>query len=374
MRSELGARILELETELVQVFVAGGIIIDNVVASDGTVHRQTMGGNGVYSAAGARLWLDSVGIVGSVPSNYPMDWLAALRASRIDTAGITRVDETVDASEWFFYRGNGSRVDRLYAAPNDYEAFGLKGSSVTPTEAAAFEEYLRNRISPGRTFAEFRQANPLRSNQIPDEYWSAAGVHLAPGPMRVQTSLAVDLCGGGRCISMDPGPPEPAMNLDAPVTAQDFSMVDAVLPSEKELAMMAPGASVEKGLAMLIEAGAAIAAVKRGAHGSVFRTRNDSTSHLVPPIAVTARDPTGAGDAYCGGFLAGLVATGDALNAALCGTVSASFAVEAFGPFHLLAANRDAVSRRFRQLAAQCGATDAEQRLAVIFQNSPTRS
>ena len=374
MRSEWVARILELGTELVQVFVAGGIIIDNVVASDGMVHRQTMGGNGVYSAAGARLWLDSVGIVGSVPSNYPMDWLAALRASGIDTSGITRVDETVDASEWFFYRGNGSRVDRLYAAPNDYEAFGLKGSSVTPTEAAAFEKYLRNRTSPGRSFAEFRQANPLRSNQIPDGYWSAAGVHLAPGPMQVQTSLAADLCGGGRCISMDPGPPEPAVNLDAPVIAQDFSMVDAVLPSEKELAMMAPGASVEKGLAILIEAGAEIAAVKRGAHGSVFRTRHDSTSHRVPPIAVTARDPTGAGDAYCGGFLAGLVATGDALNAALCGTVSASFAVEAFGPFHLLAANRDVVSRRFRQLAAQCGATDAEQRLAVIFQNSLTRS
>lgn len=330
-----------------------------------------MGGNGVYSAAGARLWLDRVGLVASVPSNYPARWLEALHVSGIDTAGITIVDESVDASEWFFYRGDGSRADRLYARPEAYEDFGLRGSHIASPEAAAFEAHLREHVVQAPSFADFRRAHPIRSAQIPDSYFSAAGVHIAPGPAGVQLALAAALHHDVRCISLDPGPPQAALDLRAPT--YDFSKISAVLPSEKELALMTPDASVEMGLASLIAAGAAIVAVKRGWQGSMFRTRDDPTCHQVPPIAVTPRDPTGAGDAYCGGFLAGLVTTGDALNAALCGTVSASFAIESFGPFHLLSANRDDASRRFRQLAAQCRMSDANQRLNAVFQNSTTR-
>jgi len=42
-------------------------------------------------------------------------------------------------------------------------------------------------------------------------------------------------------------------------------------------------------------------------------------------------DVTGAGNAYCGGFLVGYVETGDVRMAAMYGAVSASFAVEQFG-------------------------------------------
>ena len=50
-----------------EVFTVGGLSIDNIVAADGSVHCNVMGGNAVYSAAGARLWLDDVGVVGLVP-------------------------------------------------------------------------------------------------------------------------------------------------------------------------------------------------------------------------------------------------------------------------------------------------------------------
>ena len=48
-------------------------------------------------------------------------------------------------------------------------------------------------------------------------------------------------------------------------------------------------------------------------------------------MPVDTVDTIGAGDAYCGGFLAGLVETGDPLEAGLRGTVSASFAVQGYG-------------------------------------------
>ena len=47
-------------------------------------------------------------------------------------------------------------------------------------------------------------------------------------------------------------------------------------------------------------------------------------------------NPTGAGDAFCGGFLAGYRETYDPLEAALCGNISASLVVEGSGPFYAL--------------------------------------
>ena len=44
-------------------------------------------------------------------------------------------------------------------------------------------------------------------------------------------------------------------------------------------------------------------------------------------------DPTGAGDAYCGGLVAGWLATGDPVVAAACGTISAGETIGAFGAF-----------------------------------------
>jgi sugar/nucleoside kinase (ribokinase family) len=47
-------------------------------------------------------------------------------------------------------------------------------------------------------------------------------------------------------------------------------------------------------------------------------------------------DLTGAGDAYCGGFLAGYRQTYDPVQAALFGGISASLVVEGSGPFYAL--------------------------------------
>jgi len=51
----------------------------------------------------------------------------------------------------------------------------------------------------------------------------------------------------------------------------------------------------------------------------------------VPAIPTTVVDTTGAGNAFCGGFLAGFIQTGDLLTAARYGRVAASFLVEQVG-------------------------------------------
>jgi sugar/nucleoside kinase (ribokinase family) len=67
----------------------------------------------------------------------------------------------------------------------------------------------------------------------------------------------------------------------------------------------------------------------------------------VPAVSPRCVDPTGAGDAFCGGFLTGLIETGDPVEAALRGAVSASFAVEGCGAEPLMAPvdDREVMSR-----------------------------
>jgi ribokinase len=70
----------------------------------------------------------------------------------------------------------------------------------------------------------------------------------------------------------------------------------------------------------------------------------------IPAVPVPAIDTTGAGDAYCGGFLAGLVETGDALEAGLRGAVSASLAIQDHGAQAGMEPDRSDVDQRLRAL------------------------
>lgn len=327
----------------------GGVIVDNVVTAEGEVKRATLGGNAVYSAAGARLWLERVGIVGIVPANYPAAWIERLATSGIDTQGISFAAENVNLSEWFFYAADGSRADHLYAADDAFTAFGLSGDVVTAAQAAAFEAHLRASTPAGLGFGEFRRRHPVTAAAMPPAYRDARTVHLAPSAPLAQRALVHSLQQPGRLITLDPGSHAPALAREP--LGPLFAGLTAFLPSEKELAVLAPGRSNGAGLRHLVEAGVDMALVKLGARGSLLCTAQSTSCWQIMPLDVTTRDPTGAGDAYCGGFLAGLLLTGDPLQAACYATVSAAFAVEAFGPFHLLEADRGLARQRLAQVS-----------------------
>jgi sugar/nucleoside kinase (ribokinase family) len=333
----------------IEAFTAGGIAVDNVVASDGTLFRDHMGGNAVYSAAGIRLWLEHVGIVGVLPANYPMHWLERLRAAGIVTEGIHIVDEAVTHSEWFFYRTDGSRSDHLYADPDVLAHLDLVGDRLAPKASAQVEAVMRRHPRVGRSYGAFRLDHPVTMDHVPLSFLQSSGVHLAPNRPEPQCQMASALGGSPRLVTLDPGSNAEQI---AQYMAAERLIVDALLPSEKELDVMVPAVSHESALARLIALGARTAAVKLGRAGVLLQRDANSIPVAVASLQVTARDPTGAGDAFCGGFLAGLIRTGDPLLAACCGTVSASFAVEAPGPFHLFEADRGEAARRLDTVRA----------------------
>ncbi len=73
----------------------------------------------------------------------------------------------------------------------------------------------------------------------------------------------------------------------------------------------------------------------------------------IPAVETMVVEPTGAGNAYCGAFLAGWVTTGDLRTAGLYGAVAASFLVEQVGLPRPRAGLRAEARRRLIRISGQ---------------------
>ena len=126
--------------------------------------------------------------------------------------------------------------------------------------------------------------------------------------------------------------------------------IDALLPSEADAEAYRPGVPVAQTARALLDAGAKTVILKLGTAGCQVFQRGAGLIAEIPIVDVVARDPTGAGDAFCGGFLAGMHIANDPVIAARYGCVSASFAVEAPGLTGLIESSREQAEERLRSI------------------------
>lgn len=317
----------EVAPELVTV---GGLTVDHVVAADGTVALAQAGGNGAYSAVGALMWTPRVGLVSCAVASYPREVIARLETGGADLGGVAWSEARLTAGNWFIYDAGGGREEGLTSPPEALAEAGFTTDRLSPAQIAAWKAALARRKVPGElSYSQFRTAHPLRADQVPAGYLGARGVHLAPSQPGVMLAM-LDLFGPrGAIVTADPGWQLAALSLDeiAPILAR----LDAFLPSEVELRALVPGAGLSDALAAVAGRCPGAVAVKLGAEGALVWDRTSGAPVSVPAFRVAAIDPTGAGDAFCGGFLAGLVETGDPVRAARFGALSASRIVTCFG-------------------------------------------
>jgi sugar/nucleoside kinase (ribokinase family) len=332
----------------------GGLTVDNVISADGTVALSRVGGNAAYSGVGALCWVKSVGLVSIAVASYPRATLDRLVANGILLDGVVTSPALLEYSDWFIYDEEGNRNEKLRSRPRELAAAGFDDKKLSPGEVARWIEFLRSRDPPAEmSYSQFRDANPLRPEQVPADYLGARGVHLAPcRPVVLHGMLSVF---GPRdmVVTMDPGWQLANESLDdlAPLLRQ----VDAFLPSEVELNALVPGASLGEALATLARLCKGAVAVKRGPKGSLIWDRAKQETVPVPVVATTAIDPTGAGDSFSGGFLAGLVETGDPVLAACFGTVSASLIVSKFGADGAVPLDRPSCRKKMGELTGRIG-------------------
>ena len=83
-----------------------------------------------------------------------------------------------------------------------------------------------------------------------------------------------------------------------------------------------------------------------GADGCLVRAGTTGRARQIGVTAGEVIDVTGAGDAFCGGFAAGLALGLDAVEAARRGVVSAGFAVAGFSSIRLASLSPADAARR----------------------------
>jgi ribokinase len=306
----------------VDLVVAGGCTVDIVHAADGTSEGRQLGGSAIYAAAGARVWGLRAGVVAFRGTGLPDGWADLLSALEIDTEGLVPVDLPASVTE-FVYDACGERRQRAW-----------------PDQKGPLASFL-----PADTGEPIRRLL-LGPEHVPRRYRAALGAHLAPMHYPAQRALADALRPLG-VLTLDPYPHVMA-ECDDDALRGLLAPISAFIPSLQEVAARFPGASAAEGLRRLLALGCPRVVVKLGRQGALVWDPRARASLAVPAVPVDVKDPTGAGDAFCGGVLAGLVEGADIGRAAARGAVSASLVVEDFCFKGVLKAGRAERDRRLR--------------------------
>lgn len=353
-----------------RLICCGGLRTDYIITAQGEVRLMQMGGNAVYAAAGARLWLDSVAILARIGENYPLNWLDDLQACRFDTRGIRKVPGPQDHRTFYAYLDEDTRVDTepakhfarigvelppalrdyVHSTPGQDDPHHYEPLAVTPEDLAMYFA-ASGQMHDGRPAPDSRGANSFGQAGA-----AVIGLHIAPSSIRTQRRLpAAARKFGVQLVSVDPG--ERAMQPALMAYIEEMlADIDVFMPSDQEVATLFSDARLALGRHSRIDAkryaawfaarGPRLVVLKLGSDGALVHERPGGQFWHVPAAPVRVVDVTGAGDAFCGGFMADFVRSGDPVRAAITGAVSASLAVQDYGALHMLAVTQDEIDRR----------------------------
>jgi sugar/nucleoside kinase (ribokinase family) len=277
----------------------GNLVVDDVVFLDGTTRMGEPGGAMLYAALGATLWETGVAVVAPLGDDYPARALHALEHRGVDLTGLRALERP------------GLRVWLLY-------------------ETAA------RRIVPRLGAANHVEASPAPGD-VADRFTDARAFHLSPAPLACQQPLLEGLAPrAGALLSLDPHDPVREDNLER--WREALALLDIFFVSEEELQLDGVAADPRGALARLAGGRLRYTLLKRGAAGGLLYDARTQETRSWEARATQVVDPTGAGDAFAGGVLAGLLAGEDVAGALERGVVSASFALETWGAAGLIAA------------------------------------
>jgi sugar/nucleoside kinase (ribokinase family) len=178
----------------------------------------------------------------------------------------------------------------------------------------------------------------IRLGDFPQAYLDCTAAHLCPLDYVSHSLLPSALRQGHiSTITLDPaaGYMNPTFWNEIPAL---INGITALLVSEEKVCNLFQGRSTDLWEMAETLAGynCEIVVIKRGANGQFLYDRANKSRWIIPSYPARVLDPTGAGDAFCGGFLSGYRNTYSPLQATLFGNISASLAVEGSGPFYAM--------------------------------------
>lgn len=289
----------------------GNITVDDVVRPDGKTQMGCFGGDAIWAALGASFWTNQVRFIAPVGTDFPESHMANLNQTGWDLSGIPQRN-VPNIRNWVIYEYDDRRTWVLRSDP-----------------------------------ADFLELSPILED-VPLVYRSAKAALILAMELLAQERLVPQLKALGMVVALDPQEDYILGNQER--VFKMLTDVDIFLPSEEEVWRLLGHRDYERAAREFAEYGCKIVVVKKGAEGSLIFERTSDRFWKIPIYPTEAKDTTGAGDAYCGGFMAMYIQSADLFKSGLAGAASSSFAVEVFGLDNMMQVDRHKPQQRLDEL------------------------
>jgi hypothetical protein len=305
--------------------IAGTITREYILPPYGSPLLDVPGGSALYASGGLIIWEDNIGVLANIGEDYPRTWLKKIEANGIDINGIQILQQSLDLRTFYAYN---EKFEITHGTPVSQFA----------RRELAFPKSLLGYQAPSESREDTRKPNLAPPIEIPAEYRQARAVHICPFDFATHNHLVTAFRAESvTTLTLDPSP--------SYMTRSNYKNLRLLLaglttflPSEEELRGLFWGETHDlwEMAAAVGEYGCEVVVVKRGGQGQTIYDVKGKHKWEVPAYPARPADPTGAGDAFCGGYLAGFKKTYDPLQASLYGNVSASIKIEGSGAFYPL--------------------------------------
>ena len=282
----------------------GVIIIDDIIKPDGSSKMAILGGGATHAAMGMRVWSDQVGILAFYGNDFPNNLTAELQ-SIFNLQGMLTKDVPTPRC-WQIFEPDGHR-----------------------------HEIHRTDISD-------LESNLHKPEDFPDIYQCIKGIHLHSAPENVP--IWSDFLHARKCVGNSGESESPLILWEpwdpfcVPENLSKFcefgSLVDVVSPNLREAKLMTGLQDPEDIALCLLSKGIQVLVIRMGADGSLVAVTGEELVYIPAVPVEKIIDVTGAGNAYCGGYLVGYSESGSHKEAGRYGAVAASFTLEQYGALY----------------------------------------
>jgi len=293
----------------VSLLVVGSVAFDGIESPYGKEDRIIGGAATYFSLAASHF--THVNLVCVVGDDFTTKDEKIFHGRRIDTTGLERA-----AGKCFFW-------------------------------ACRYSENLNDRVTLATELNVFANFNP----KIPAQYVDSKYVFLANIAPNLQSGVLRQVK-KPKIVALD------TMNYWIERTLDELretlKHVDILIINDSETRQLSNEHNLLRAAKHIFKMGPSALVIKRGEYGALLVDKNGV--FCVPAVPLEEpRDPTGAGDAFAGGFMGYLAGCGQKNDAALrramvYGTVMGSFTVEEFGPRRLIRLKTKEIHARARHI------------------------
>jgi len=290
------------------IIAVGELLVEFVSHQKGCDLKSLAEYSGPYPSGAPAICIDQAARVGAAAQifgavgadNFGAALIERLKTNGVETSGINEVESKTTGVAFVSYFEDGNRTF----------IFHLNNTAADAIEKNAFT------LPQGPTIMHISGSslgNPLLRNAI-------------------EHAASTVIQNGGQ-ISCDPNA-RPELMSNASVKTILTGLIEKssyLFPSDSDLQFLYPEYSEEQAIAKLLDLGVETIALTRGEQGSIIFSKDSSPLQL-NGHSVDEVDPTGAGDCFCGTFLA-MIARGESIeNCGRYANAAGAIAVTRRGP------------------------------------------